>query len=139
MTTRQSTSLAVVFEQYDQYEFDEIELSRIVVNSLLTEAFHDTIRTRFGHLADFDCLPGSCVFMMALEACNASISHDVEGARQKLEAMTLDTFPGEDITAFATAAQKLIKVMQGDYALPVSTLEGAKCLLFIYLVRLTKL
>ena len=58
---------------------------------------------------------------MALEACNASISHDVDGARQKLDAMTLDSYPGEDITAFATVAQKYLKIMMGDYALPVAT------------------
>ena len=89
----------------------------MVVNSIV----HDTIRVRFGHLDNFDTLPGSCHVMMTLEACNASISHDVEGARQKLDALTLDSSPGKDIAAFSTAAQKLIKVMQGDYALPVMT------------------
>jgi hypothetical protein len=61
------------------------------------------------------------MFMTALEACNASAAHDVEGARQKLKAMSLDSYPGENITDFAADAQKLIKIMQGDYAMPIHT------------------
>jgi hypothetical protein len=118
---RISETTSTTFDQYDDFERDDIELSRMVVNSLLTETFYETLRVRFGHLEDFESYPGSCLFMMALEACNASVSHDVEGAKQKLEAMTLDTYPGEDVTAFATAAQKLVKIVQGDYALPVHT------------------
>ena len=118
---RRSSADNTGYEQYDQYEFDEIELSRLVVLSLISDTFLDTIRVRFSHLDNYDSLPGSALFMMALEACNASISHDVDGARQKLDEMTLDSYPGEDITALATDAQKYIKIMQGDYALPVTT------------------
>lgn len=89
------------YEQYDQYELDEIELSRLVVLSLISDTFLDTIRVRFSHLDNYDSLPGSALFMMALEACNASISHDIDGARQKLEAMSLDSYPGEDVTYYA--------------------------------------
>ena len=90
------------YEQYNQYyELDEIELSRLVVLSLISDTLLDTIRVRFSHLDNYDSLPGSALFMMTLEACNASISHDVDGARQKLEAMSLDSYPGEDVSAFA--------------------------------------
>jgi hypothetical protein len=118
---RRSHKMNSDFEQYDQYEFDEIERSRMVVNSLLSESFGDTIEARFGHLPNFDTLPGSCIFMMAIEACNASMVHEIERACQKLESMTLDSFPGEDVTGFATSARKLIMVMQCGYALPVTT------------------
>jgi hypothetical protein len=108
-------------ELYDQYERDEIELSRMVVDSLPTESFQEKLVVRYGHRDDFETLPGSCLFMMALEACNALVAHDVEGARQKLEAMTLDTYPGENVTDFAADAQKLVKIMQGNYAMPIHT------------------
>ena len=71
-------------ELYDQFERDEVELSLMVVNSLLTETFLEKLVVCYGHRKDFDSLPGSCLFMMALEACNASVAHDVDGARQKL-------------------------------------------------------
>jgi hypothetical protein len=118
---RISETTTSTFDQYDDFERDDIESSRMVVNSLLTETFYKMLCVRFGHLEDFESYPGSCLFMMALEACNASVSHDVEGVKQKLEAMTLDSYPGEDVTAFATAAQKMVKIIQGDYALPVQT------------------
>jgi hypothetical protein len=64
------------------------------------------------HLEDFESLSGSCSFLMALEACNASATHDVEGAKQKLDALTLDSYPGENVTElFAVDAQKLVKIM----------------------------
>ena len=34
---------------------------------------------------------------------------------------SLDSYPGENVTDFTTEAQRLIKIMQGDYALPVNT------------------
>jgi hypothetical protein len=92
-------------ELYDQFEREKFELSRMVVDSPLSEAFLEKLIVRYGHRDDFESLPGSCVFMMALEACNASVAHDVEGARQKVEAMSLDSYPGENVTDFAADAQ----------------------------------
>jgi hypothetical protein len=43
--------------------------------------------------------------------CNASVSFDIEGAREKLKALTLSDYPGEDVTAFMADAHKQIKVM----------------------------
>ena len=58
---------------------------------------------------------------MALETCNASVSHDIDGAATAFGALTLDTYPGENVSDFSTEALCLIKVMQGGYTLPVNT------------------
>ena len=110
-----------LFETYDDIERDEVELSRTVVESLLTETFQEKIEIRFGHRDDFETLPGSCLFMMALETCNASVFHDIEGAKKKLDALDLNSYPGENVTDFTSEAQRLIKIMQGAYAVPVNT------------------
>jgi len=114
-------------EAYDSYEVSEVALSRFVVESLCAIDFREKIKVRYGHLKNFRRLPGPVYFMMALETCNASVSHDVEGAKALFDSLTLDTYPGENISDFASTAQKLIKIMQGDYALPVNT--GSKLLL----------
>ena len=108
-------------EAYDIIEKDEVELSRLVVESLLSETFQEKIAIRFGHRTDFENLPGSCLLMMALATCNASVFHDVAGAKKKLEALDLSSYPGENVTDFTSDAQRLIKIMQGAYALPVDT------------------
>jgi hypothetical protein len=111
-----------LFEYYDGIERDEVELSRTVVESLLSESFQvKKIEVRFGHCDDFELLLGSCLFIMALETCNASVFHDVEGAKKKLEALDLNAYPGENVTNLAGEAQRLLKIMQGAYALPVNT------------------
>ena len=58
---------------------------------------------------------------MALDTCNASALHDVAGARKTFEDLSLDTYPGENVSDFLNEAQRLIKIMLGDYALPVCT------------------
>ena len=108
-------------ESYDDTERDEVELSRTVVESLLTETFQEKFEIRFSHRDDFETLPGSCLFMMALETCNASVFHDIEGAKKKMDALDLNTYPAENVTDFTSAAQRLIKIMQGAYALPVNS------------------
>jgi hypothetical protein len=100
---------------YDSYEDDEIMLSRLMVESLLTSAFYKKILIRYGHRKDFKCLPGSCLLIMALETCNASVSHDIDGAAQSFADLTLDTYPGKNVSDFANAALQLIKIMQGGY------------------------
>ena len=57
--------------------------------------------------------------MMALETCNSSVSHDIDGATMLFTELTLDNYPGENISDFATEALRLVKIMQGGYALPV--------------------
>ena len=112
------------YETYDAIERDENEMTRMVFESTVTDSFLEKLTIRYSHREDFDYLPGSCLFMMALEACNASVSHDVDGARIKLEAMTLDSYPGENVSDFAADAQKQLKIMNGGYAMPIHTGSG---------------
>ena len=63
---------------------------------------------------------------MALETCIASVSHDIDGAGTDFANLTLDTYPGENVSDFTTEALRLIKIMAGGYALPVHT---GSCLL----------
>ena len=111
----------VTHESYDAIERDDIQLSRTVVESLLSESFQEKIEIRFSHLDNFETLPGSCLFIMALETCNASAFHDIEGARKKLNALDLSAYPGENVTEFTSDAQRMIKIMQGAYSMPVNT------------------
>ena len=46
---------------------------------------------------------------------------DVKGAEEDLEKLSLSSFPGENISAFATSVLKLIKIMDSAYALPLRT------------------
>jgi len=56
--------------------------------------------------------------MMVLEVCHASFAFKMDDAAESLTALTVDTFPGENISKFANEAQRLIKIMKGGYALP---------------------
>jgi hypothetical protein len=108
-------------EAYDNIKKDEVELSRLVVDSYLSEPFQEKIAIQFGQRNNFENLPGLCLFMMALATSNASVFHDVEGAKRKLEALDLASYPGENVTDFTSEAQRLNKVMQDAYAIPVNT------------------
>jgi hypothetical protein len=44
--------------------------------------------------------------MMALDMCNASVSFDIEGAREKLEELTLANYPGEEVFVFMANARQ---------------------------------
>ena len=59
--------------------------------------------------------------MMILETCNISASMDVKGAQDDLEALELSSFAGENVSAFAITALKLIKIMSSAYSLPLRT------------------
>ena len=118
---RQTDENNLNFESFDQYELEDVELSCMLVLSLLTSTFQEKLEIRFDHHPDFEYLSGACLFIMALKTCNASVAHDVEGAQKNLETLTLDSYPGENITDFTSEAQRLIKIMQGDYALPINT------------------
>jgi hypothetical protein len=108
-------------ERLDPYERDDIDLSRTLVETKLSPTMRERIRVQYDHLDDFFDLPGSVIFMMSLEICNASQSFDIEGALENLERLTLDDYPGEDVTECGAIAQKYVKIMQGGYALPVKT------------------
>jgi hypothetical protein len=98
----------------------DIALSCLVVESLLTSNFYDKIVICYGHLSDFKLYPGSVLLIMGLETCNASVSYDIDGATESFYAFTLDNYPGENIAEFATEALRLNKIMQGGYALPIN-------------------
>ena len=73
------------------------------------------------HKDDFEDLPDNICFIMVLETCNISASIDVKGEEKDLSTLQLSSFPGENISAFATAALKLIKVMNSAYSLLLRT------------------
>ena len=115
--------LSTSFEGFDEYELDEIVMSRLVVEPLLTTtAFYEkTIFIRFGQRDDYEVLPGLCLLMMALETYNSSVSHDVDGAAAEFLALSLESYPGENITEFCTEALRLIKIMHSAYNIPLHT------------------
>ena len=120
-TNQETTeSIQLRFETYDDYEFDDFGLSRLVVESLLSTTLLERIVTRFGNDENFETYPGKVIFMMALDTCNASVQRDVARAQAKFDALTLDSYPAEDVTELATEALRLIKVLSGSYALPVN-------------------
>jgi hypothetical protein len=108
-------------EAYDPFELDEITMSRTLVESLITGESFEKIFIRYGHQDDFQNVPGSVLIAMALETCNASALHDIDGAAKAFEDLSLDNYPGENITNFTTEALRLLRIMQGGYALPVHT------------------
>jgi hypothetical protein len=109
------------------YERDEIDLTRLVIESRLTEKMRDAIHTRYDHDPRFYDYPGPVIFMMALSICNAPRSYDMEGAQKKLYELTLDSYPGDDVTACTAFAQKQFKVIETGYAPPFRS--GSKLLL----------
>ena len=102
---------------YDNYEFDDMALSRLAIDVLLTVSLRERLKTRFSHVPGFDELPGQIIFMMTLEVCNVSANMDIAGAKTSFKALSLATYPGENVSAFATEALKLINIMMGEYAM----------------------
>ena len=108
------------FEAYDEYEFDDFGLSRLVVESLLTPSLLERIYTKFGNDDKYETYPGQILFMMALDTCNASVQRDIAGAQTKYDNLSLDMYPGEDVTELATEALRLINILSGSYSLPLN-------------------
>jgi hypothetical protein len=98
--------------QYDSFEKDDIDMTRLAVESRLTKKIRDVIRTRYDHDPTFYDYPGPVLLMMALDICNASQSFDIDGAQAKLDELKLENYPGEDITACAAYGQKQFKKIQ---------------------------
>jgi hypothetical protein len=114
--SKQSTD----YESYDNMERDEDEILRTVVESLHTKSFQEKLVFQFEHCTDFDTLPGSCLCMMALETCNSSVFHDIERAKKKLEALNLNSYPEENMTAFSSEAQYLIMIIQAAFSMSLN-------------------
>jgi hypothetical protein len=98
--------------KYDSFERDYIDMTRLAVESRLTEKIRDAIRTRYDNDPAFYDYPGRVLFMMPLDICNASQSFDIDGVQTKLDELKLENYPGEDITACAAFAQKQFKSVQ---------------------------
>jgi hypothetical protein len=65
--------------KYDEYEKGYIDMSRLVVESILTDKMKDTICTRYDHDPSFHNYPVFVLFMMSLDIlCNASQSFDID-------------------------------------------------------------
>ena len=70
--------------------------------------------------------PGQILFMMALDTCNASVQRDITGAQTTFNNLTLDIYPGKDITKLATEALRLLHILSVSYVLPLNL--GSKLL-----------
>ena len=114
------TSVQLRFEAYDNFEFDEFGLSRLVVESLVAPSLMEQISTKYGNDEEYESYPGQILFMMALDACNASVQRDIAGAQERYGKLSLDNFPAEYITELATEALQLIHILAGSYALPLN-------------------
>ena len=69
---------------------------------------------------DYESYSRQVLFMMALDACNASVQRDIAGAQERHNKLLLDDFPAEDITELATEALRLIYIIAGSYTLPLN-------------------
>jgi len=49
----------------------------MLVFSLITSTFREKMEIRFDNRVDLEYLSGACLFVMALETCNASVAHDM--------------------------------------------------------------
>ena len=87
-----SRSIARRFECFDTYELDDIGMSHLMVKSLLTQSFLQKIETRFSHIEDYELVSGKCLFIMALDACNANESVDIEGAKTAFAALDIHSY-----------------------------------------------
>jgi hypothetical protein len=96
-------------------------MSRTLFESPVSPEFYEKIFICYGHQDNFHEVPGSVLVVMALETFNASVSHDIDGAAKTFDELSLDNYPGESITNLMTEAPRLLKIMQGGYALPVHT------------------
>ena len=119
-----SRSIAHRFKCFDTYELDDIGMSRLMVESLLTQSFLQKIETRFSHIDDYELVSGACLFMMALDACNAKESMDIEGVKTAFAALDINSYEGQNVSEFITEAMRLIKIMNGEYFLDCMVVEA---------------
>jgi len=88
-TTNTSASELIRKKAYGEYEWYDIALSRLIVESLLSPSYRETIKTHFSHHDNFKELPGQVYFMMVLNACNKSAAIDIESAEIKFNELSL--------------------------------------------------
>jgi hypothetical protein len=81
----------------------DISLLQLVVELLLCDQFYE--RSEFDistEMISKHGVHGSGLLMMALEACNANVSHDIDGALEAFQGLSLEPYPGEKILWFTT-------------------------------------
>ena len=117
-TIELASSTSARFRSYDEYERNDIALSRLAVECLISETLRGEVETRFEHDPLFHEYAGQVYYMMILEVVNASTTHDIDAASKAFDALSLASFPGENINKFSTEALRLIHIMRGAYALP---------------------
>ena len=93
-------------------------LSRLAIEALVHPDLCAEVVVQFNHTNSFKKLPGSVYLMMVLDVCHASFSCKMDETADKLEALDLGTYPGENVSKFANETQRLIKIMKDGYALP---------------------
>jgi len=62
-----------------------------------------------------------CSIYDVFGTCHASLALEIEVTKLALVSLSLSSYHGEYVTDCATEAQRIIKLMQSGYALPVST------------------
>ena len=102
------TSKQLRFEAYNDYEFDDFCLSRMVVKSLLSSALMECITTKYRNNKTFETYPGQVLFTIVLDTCNISVYCGILCAQKHFEDLTLDSFPVEDVTELAIEASRPI-------------------------------
>jgi hypothetical protein len=108
------------FVSYDEFELFDAATSRLAVESCISPALRAKVDVRFSHTDDYDELPGQVYYMMVLECCHASASMDVDTAISSFKALSLASYPGENVGALATDALKQIKVMSTAWSVDIS-------------------
>ena len=88
-----------------------------MVEAYLTPAMHEKLLICYGHYPNVEMLPRSVMFMLVLQICNASADQDISAAKKSFKELKLASYPGENVDELATEALRLIKIMQGGYAL----------------------
>ena len=99
----------------------DLALSRLTIEALISSTLRDNIQLRFGHHSEFDDFPGQIYFIMVLGVSNVSIAQNIENAVEYYKTLKLATYPGQNISDFATDTLCHIKIIQGGYALAYHT------------------
>lgn len=100
------------------YEQNDILLLRLIVDCLISSQLRQQVTMRYRHDPLFNDYPGSVYLLMILDVVNASTSMDIATATKAFATLQLATYPGENVSLFATEALRLIHIMECGYALP---------------------
>ena len=74
---------------------------------------------RFGHMDNFEFLPGSIYSMKVLESWNLEMPTNINGERDYFSNLSLFDYPGEHVGNLSTTVLKLFKITQQGFATPV--------------------